>query len=137
MKTLNLILAFTFLSFCSLSALTNVSPTQSHNIISGGEDTASSFYAEWKKDHVIVSWQAAEKGTYYEIEYSTDGENFEPIETENDIRKDGDFLYIIDNTTAIENYYRLMQITVEGEIVYSDIIHVSPLPVELTLEGIK
>ncbi len=130
MKIIHLIFAAILLSTSISQATTSIHPDHKPE---------HSFYAEWVKNQVIISWEGNMEGVYFEIEYSNDGENFEPIVTSerNSMLKDGEVTYYIDSSRSIESYYRLMQITKEGNIVYSDIIHVSPLPKDLTLGGLK
>lgn len=131
MKNLQLIFAFSILSTIFLIA----SPPTflDHN------DPAATFYAVWKKGKVIISWEGEMEGNYFEIEYSNNGDSFETITSslDEEIMREGEILYFIDESPELEGYYRLVQINKKGEIIYSDTIHVSPLPLELTLEGLK
>ncbi len=131
MKNLHLIFTFLILSTTYIFASSPCFPSSN--------DPSSSFYAIWKKGKVIVSWEGELEGNYFEIEYSKNGEFFEPIVSslDEEIMREGELLYFIDESPELEGYYRLVQINNKGEIIYSDTLHVSPLPLELTLEGLK
>ncbi len=126
-----LISFFFILIFTSLQILANPISNEIH------KDEETILSVEMKDKKVWVSWEKSPEGTYYEIEYSTNGKDFETIATGEDITSMGQGLYFVDNKPGIENYYRLMSITPEGEITYSEVIYISPLPLELTLEGLK
>ncbi len=73
---------------------------------------------------VLISWSASIEGLYFEIEQSNDGKTFKTISKSDDsITKDEEMFHFVDTQPNSENYYRVMCLTKEGKIFYSDIIY--------------
>lgn len=91
------------------------------------------------KGKVFIQWESEIEGVYFEIEHSIDGKNYETIATPEDVveAQKGTTFQFIDETSGIENYYRVFYITPSGGVNYSEVTFVSPLPNNMTIGGLK
>jgi hypothetical protein len=88
---------------------------------------------------ILIQWKSEVQGVYFEIEHSINGENYETIATSENVVKTskGTTFLFIDETPEIENYYKVFYITPSGNIGYSEATFASPLPIDLTIGGLK
>lgn len=148
MKILNLLAVALFLG---MSTFLNAEVVNSNNPVnppteSFDNDETSLLVVMMDTKKVFVQWESKVKGVYFEIERSIDGENYETIATSENIEatsedletsSDGMIFQFVDDSPATENYYRIFYITPSGIIDYTDVIFVSPLPEEMTIEGLE
>lgn len=142
MKTLKFLLFFSILTTTTLiqaQTSNNNAPIFSNfmEMAEGDEVSLSAFMINQEK--VLIQWKSKISGVYFEIEKSKDGENFEMIATSEDVVKsaDGSTFQFVDESPVIENYYRIFYITPSGTVDYSDVTFISPLPSDMTLDGLK
>lgn len=142
MKSLKLFAAILFLGFgISMNAQTmdNNAPIFSNFIELSDGDEVSISSAMISKEKVFIQWKSEIKGVYFEIERSTDGKNYETIATPENVvvASQGTTFQFIDENPEIENYYRVFYITPSGDVNYSEVTFVSPLPSDMTIGGLK
>ena len=140
MKALKLLTLTSFFAIITLTSFAqNNNPIFStfENGNEGDETTLSAIMLEQEK--VMIQWQSEMKGVYFEIEKSKDGENFEMIATSEEVTtsQDGTAFIYVDETPSIENYYRIFYITPSGNVDYSEVTFISPLPSNMTLDGLR
>jgi len=85
------------------------------------------FYAKLKNNQIHLDWSTLTEtdNDYFEIQHSTDGENFSSIgviKGANNSIERLDYNYIHTNPTSGVNCYRLKQIDLNGEFKYSKIV---------------
>jgi len=128
-------------SLLIILAIAIITPLHANNtnppVKDGDEVSVSTFMVS--KQKVLILWNAKEEGVYFEIERSSDGENYEMIATSDDVvaASNGTQFQFVDESPAIENYYRIFYITPSGAVDYTDVSFVSPLPSDMTLDGLK
>lgn len=87
------------------------------------------FRAEIIENKSVLTWQTSseENNSGFEVERSTDGENFETIgfvEGNGTTLEVQNYTYIDNNPTNGINYYRLRQVDFDGAFEYSDVVNV-------------
>jgi hypothetical protein len=87
-----------------------------------------SFAARLQQDEIVVNWSVAdeEPGVQYEVQRSTNGSNFETLQTftanASVIKRS---YQAVDNTVVAGTYYYRLRITENGRSIFSQVIKVS------------
>lgn len=141
MKALNLLAVIFFLgmnTFMNAAVVSGNNPTNPPVELSN-DDEVSLFVVMMDQERVFVQWESKMKGVYFEIERSTNGVDYEMIATSKDVvdSSDGTMFQYIDESPEVENYYRVFYITPSGTVDYSDVTFISPLPSDMTIDGLK
>ncbi len=138
MKKLTFFFALLIGSTMMIQAQNTIHQTQNLNLHPQGDEVSLSAFMV-NEEKILVQWKTDIQGIYFEIEKSIDGENYEMIATIEDVvsSPDNTTFQFVDETPLLENYYRIFYITPSGVVDYSDETFISPLPSNMTLDGLK